>query len=35
VLEQQARAAAKEYHDAIRKRQRLHWDKFLADDTNI
>jgi hypothetical protein len=35
VLEQQARAAAKEYHDAIRKRQRLHWDEFLADNTNI
>jgi hypothetical protein len=35
VLEQQARAAAKEYHDAIRKQQRLHWDDFLAEDTNI
>ena len=34
-LEQQARAAAKEYHDAIRKQQRLHWDEFLAEDTNI
>jgi hypothetical protein len=34
-LELQARAAAKEYHDAIRKQQRLHWDEFLAEDTNI
>jgi hypothetical protein len=34
-LERQARAAAKEYHDAIRKQQRLHWDEFLAEDTNI
>ena len=34
-LEQQARAAAKEYHDAIRKQQRLHRDKFLVEDTNI
>ncbi|KAM0707302.1 hypothetical protein Q7P35_005540 [Cladosporium inversicolor] len=34
-LEQQARAAAKEYHDAIRKQQRLHWDEFLAENTNI
>ena len=35
TLEQQARAAAKEYHDAIHKQQRLHWDEFLAEDTNI
>lgn len=34
-LEQQVRTAAKEYHDAIRKQQRLHWDEFLAEDTNI
>jgi hypothetical protein len=34
-LEQQARAAAKEYHDAVRKQQRLHWDEFLSEDTNI
>lgn len=34
-LERQARAAAKEYHDAIRKQQRLHWDEFLVEDTNI
>ena len=35
VLEQQARAASKGYHDAIRKQQRLHWNEFLADDNNI
>jgi hypothetical protein len=35
VLEQQARAAAKGYYDAIYKQQRLHWDEFLAEDTNI
>ena len=35
VLEQQVRAAAKKYLDAIRKQQRLHWDEFLAEDTNI
>jgi hypothetical protein len=35
VLEQQARTAAKEYHDAIHKQQRLHWDESLAEDTNI
>jgi hypothetical protein len=34
-LERQARAAVKEYHDAIRKQQRLHWDEFLTEDTNI
>jgi hypothetical protein len=28
-------AAAKDYHDAIRKQQRLHWHEFLAEDTNI
>jgi hypothetical protein len=35
ALEQQARAAAKEYHVAIHKQQRLHWDEFLAENTNI
>lgn len=34
-LEQQARAVAKKYHDAVRKQQRLHWDEFIAEDTNI
>jgi hypothetical protein len=35
MLEQKARAAAKEYHDVIRKQQRTHCDEFLAEDTNI
>lgn len=35
TLEQQARAASKEYHDAIHKQQRMRWDDFLADDANI
>lgn len=34
-LEHQARCVAKEYHDAIRQRQRAHWDDFLADTANI
>ena len=34
-LEQRAREAAKEYHDAIRKQKKAHWEDFLADDTNI
>jgi hypothetical protein len=34
-LEQQARAAAKEYRNEIREQQRLHRDEFLAEDTNI
>ncbi|KAL3713548.1 hypothetical protein TMatcc_002251 [Talaromyces marneffei ATCC 18224] len=34
-LEQQAREAAKEYHDAIRKQKKAHWEDFLADDANI
>lgn len=34
-LELQARNAAKEYHDAIRKQKKAHWDKFPADDANI
>ncbi|KAF4547145.1 Hypothetical protein D9617_57g029030 [Elsinoe fawcettii] len=34
-LERQSRAAAKEYHDAIRKQQKLRWDEFLSEDTNI
>jgi hypothetical protein len=34
-LEQQAKDAAKEYHDAIRKQKKIHWNDFLADDTNI
>jgi hypothetical protein len=34
-LEQQATDAAKEYHDAIRKQKKTHWEDFLAEDTNI
>jgi hypothetical protein len=34
-LEQQANEAAKEYHDAIRRQKKAHWEDFLADDTNI
>jgi hypothetical protein len=34
-LKQQANEAAKEYHDAIRRQKRAHWNNFLADDTNI
>jgi ribonuclease HI len=33
-LEQQARSAAKEYHDAVRKQKKAHWEDFLADDAN-
>jgi endonuclease/exonuclease/phosphatase family metal-dependent hydrolase len=34
-LEQQANEAAKEYHDAVRKQKKAHWEEFLANDTNI
>jgi hypothetical protein len=34
-LEQQAKNAAEEYHDAIRKQKKAHWDEFLAEDANI
>jgi hypothetical protein len=34
-LEEQAKGAAKQYHDAIRKQRRAHWFEFLADDANI
>ena len=34
-LEQQAKDAAKEYHDAIQRQQKAHWDKFLEEDANI
>jgi endonuclease/exonuclease/phosphatase family metal-dependent hydrolase/ribonuclease HI len=34
-LEQQANDAAKEYHDAVRRQKKAHWDDFLADDSNI
>ena len=34
-LERQAKAAAHQYHEAIRKQKKTHWDEFLADDANI
>ena len=34
-LERKAKEAAKEYHDAVRKQRRRHWEDFLAEDGNI
>lgn len=34
-LEQIAQDAAKQYHDAIRKQKKKHWNEFLADNDNI
>ena len=34
-LERQAKDAAKEYHDAIRRQKKAHWEDFLSDDANI
>ncbi|KAG7001224.1 Retrovirus-related Pol polyprotein from type-1 retrotransposable element R1 [Fusarium oxysporum f. sp. conglutinans] len=34
-LENTAKAAAKQYHDAIRQRKNNHWKEFLADNDNI
>ncbi|KAL0929461.1 uncharacterized protein CTRU02_215627 [Colletotrichum truncatum] len=34
-LGERARAAAKQYHDAIRQQKKHHWHELLADDTNI
>ena len=34
-LERKSKEAAKEYHDAVRKQKRRHWEEFLADDGNI
>ena len=34
-LERRAKNAAKEYHDAIRKQKKSHWENFLDDDANI
>ncbi|RFN45006.1 reverse transcriptase [Fusarium flagelliforme] len=34
-LEQKAREAAKEYHDAIRRQKKAHWDSFLENGANI
>ena len=35
TLEQQAHDAAKEYHDAIRRQKKAHWQEFLQEDVNI
>ena len=34
-LEMMAQDAAKQYHDAIRKQKKKHWNDFLADNDNI
>ncbi|KAJ6436382.1 reverse transcriptase [Purpureocillium lavendulum] len=34
-LERRAKEAAKEYHDAIRRQRKSHWEDFLAEDVNI
>ncbi|KZL68744.1 reverse transcriptase, partial [Colletotrichum incanum] len=34
-LEEKAKAASKQYHDAIRQQKRKHWNEFLADNDNI
>jgi Reverse transcriptase (RNA-dependent DNA polymerase)/Endonuclease-reverse transcriptase len=34
-LEKRAKQASKEYHDAIRKQKKTHWEDFLSDDANI
>jgi exonuclease III/ribonuclease HI len=34
-LEETAKRASKQYHDAIRQQKKKHWDDFLADNDNI
>jgi exonuclease III len=34
-LEKKAKEASKNYHGAIRRQKKRHWEEFLADDTNI
>ncbi len=34
-LEEQAKVAAKQYHEAIRQQKKKHWNEFLADNDNI
>ena len=34
-LEETARAAARQYHEAIRQQKKKHWNEFLADNDNI
>ncbi|KAF4415370.1 reverse transcriptase [Fusarium acutatum] len=34
-LEDRAKEIGKEYHNAIKRQKKTHWDDFLADETNI
>ena len=34
-LEETAKSAAKQYHNAIRQQKKRHWNEFLADNDNI
>ncbi|KAH7460569.1 hypothetical protein FOMA001_g19559 [Fusarium oxysporum f. sp. matthiolae] len=34
-LEDRAKETGKEYHDAMKRQKKTHWDDFLADGTNI
>jgi hypothetical protein len=34
-LEEQARGPTKEYHDAVRKQKKAHWEDFLAEDATF
>ena len=34
-LQKKTKEASKEYHDAIRKQKKAHWQDFLAEDINI
>ncbi len=34
-LEEKAKAAAKQYHEAIRQQKKKHWNEFLGDNDNI
>jgi ribonuclease HI len=34
-LEEMAKGAAKQYHNAIRQQKKKHWNEFLADNDNI
>lgn len=35
ALENKAKEASKNYHGAIRRQKKRHWEEVLADDTNI
>jgi hypothetical protein len=34
-LEETAKSAGKQYHDAIRQQKKKHWNEFIADNDNI